>query len=66
VRATTKLPMTGIGDMGNPALSWTAFFAVGLGGAMGCWLRWLLAVALNHRMDELPMGTLVANLGAAF
>jgi fluoride exporter len=58
--------MTGIGDMGNPALSWTAFFAVGLGGAMGCWLRWLLAVALNHRMDELPMGTLVANLVGGF
>jgi fluoride exporter len=52
--------------LANPALSWLAFFAVGLGGAMGCWLRWLLAVAFNHRMSELPMGTLIANLVGGF
>lgn len=34
---------------------------VALGGALGCTLRWWLAVALNGLMPQLPMGTLVAN-----
>ena len=38
------------------------FAAIGVGAALGAWLRWLLALALNRLWPMLPMGTLVANL----
>ncbi|HEX2830188.1 MAG TPA: fluoride efflux transporter CrcB [Burkholderiales bacterium] len=38
------------------------FVAVGLGAAIGAWLRWGLSVALNHLTPNLPLGTLTANL----
>jgi CrcB protein len=47
-------------------LRWQTFMAVGIGGALGCWLRWLLAIALNAVLPLLPLGTLAANLGGAF
>ena len=37
------------------------FIAVALGGLLGCWLRWALAVLLNHVFPHLPPGTLAAN-----
>lgn len=37
-----------------------AILAVGVGAAMGAWLRWGLAVLFNHGL--MPMGTLLANL----
>jgi len=40
----------------------TGFIAVGIGGALGCWLRWVLGVALNPLFPTLPLGTLAANL----
>jgi CrcB protein len=49
--------MRGLEDMGL-----NAFLAVGIGGVLGCWLRWGLAVAFNAAMPNLPMGTLAANL----
>jgi CrcB protein len=36
--------------------------AVGLGAALGAWLRWILALWLNPRFPSLPLGTLAANL----
>lgn len=36
--------------------------AVGVGAALGAWLRWWLGVALNTLIPTLPMGTLLANL----
>ncbi|ADE12259.1 fluoride efflux transporter CrcB [Sideroxydans lithotrophicus] len=39
-----------------------AFLAVGLGAAVGAWLRWGLGLWLNPALPELPPGTLVANL----
>ena len=36
--------------------------AVGIGAALGAWLRWWLGVALNALVPALPMGTLAANL----
>ena len=36
--------------------------AVGLGAALGAWLRWWLGVALNAVVPTLPLGTLAANL----
>jgi len=38
------------------------FIAVGLGGAIGCWTRWLLGIALNPIFPTVPLGTLAANL----
>ncbi len=40
----------------------TAFFAVGVGAALGAWGRWGLSFALNALFPLLPLGTLVANL----
>lgn len=39
-----------------------SFIAVGLGAAIGAWLRWGLAGWLNPALVELPLGTLAANL----
>lgn len=37
-----------------------------MGGALGCWLRWGLAVAFNPLFPTLPLGTLAANLLGGF
>lgn len=39
-----------------------SFIAVGLGAAIGAWLRWGLGGWLNPTLAELPLGTLAANL----
>ena len=38
------------------------FLAIGVGAALGAWLRWLLGIALNPLLIALPLGTLAANL----
>ncbi len=38
------------------------FVAVGMGAALGAWLRWGLAAFLNPRVAHFPLGTLAANL----
>ena len=38
------------------------FIAVGVGAAVGAWLRWGLGFALNPLVPTLPLGTLTANL----
>ena len=43
-------------------MSWSGFLAVGFGGAIGCWIRWMLGVLLNPIFPTLPLGTLAANL----
>jgi CrcB protein len=40
----------------------SAFVAVGVGAALGAWLRWGLSAALNARAPQFPLGTLAANL----
>jgi fluoride exporter len=42
------------------------FIAVGVGAAIGAWLRWGLAVALNSARSPIPLGTLAANLIGGF
>lgn len=42
----------------NPA----AIFAVGIGAAVGAWIRWGLGLWLNAVLPQLPMGTLAANV----
>ena len=39
-----------------------AFVAVGVGAALGAWLRWGLGLWLNPVSPSLPLGTLAANL----
>jgi CrcB protein len=39
-----------------------SFLAIGVGAALGAWLRWGLGLLLNPAMPELPLGTLTANL----
>ena len=38
------------------------FAAVGIGAALGAWLRWGLSIWLNPRVPMFPLGTLAANL----
>ena len=40
----------------------SGFIAVGVGAALGAWLRWWLGIALNAVAPNLPLGTLAANL----
>ena len=40
----------------------TGFVAVGIGAALGAWMRWGLGVLLNALLPNLPLGTLAANL----
>jgi CrcB protein len=40
-----------------------AVAAVGLGAAVGAWIRWGLGILLNPIFPTLPLGTLAANLG---
>jgi CrcB protein len=43
-------------------LNAAAFAAVGIGAAVGAWLRWGLSAALNHVLPNLPLGTLTSNI----
>lgn len=43
-------------------MSYSGFLAVGIGGVLGCWLRWVLSILLNPLFPTLPLGTLAANL----
>ncbi|MCB5187333.1 fluoride efflux transporter CrcB [Methylobacillus caricis] len=38
------------------------FLAVGLGAAIGAWVRWGLGILMNAAFPLLPLGTLLANL----
>jgi fluoride exporter len=40
----------------------SGFAAVGIGAALGAWLRWWFGVRLNPVFPTLPLGTLAANL----
>jgi len=43
-------------------VSMSGFLAVGLGGAIGCWIRWMLGILFNPIFPTVPLGTLAANL----
>jgi CrcB protein len=47
-------------------MNWLSFGAVGIGAAVGAWLRWGLSSWLNAWHDKLPMGTVIANLGGGY
>ncbi len=44
----------------------TGLIAVGMGGAIGCWMRWWLGLKLNAVAPLLPLGTLTANLAGGY
>jgi CrcB protein len=44
----------------------SGWVAVGIGAALGAWLRWGLALLLNSRFPALPPGTLAANILGGF
>lgn len=44
----------------------SGFLAVGVGAALGAWIRWWLDVRLNPLLHHLPLGTLTANLLGAY
>jgi fluoride exporter len=43
-----------------------AFAAVGAGAMLGAWARWGLGTWLNALVPNLPIGTLVANVGGGY
>ena len=47
-------------------MGFNGFLAVGVGAAIGAWIRWGLSVLLNTSFPALPLGTLVANLVGAY
>ena len=47
-------------------MSAAAFAAVGAGAVLGAWARWGLGTWLNPLVPNLPLGTLVANLGGGY
>ena len=47
-------------------MSAAGFAAVGIGAALGAWLRGVLNLAFNHIVPALPLGTLAANLVGAY
>jgi CrcB protein len=40
----------------------SGFLAVGIGAALGAWLRWMLSYAFNSLHQAIPPGTLAANI----
>lgn len=44
----------------------TAFIAIGIGAALGAWLRWGLGLWLNPVFSTVPLGTLAANLSGGY
>lgn len=46
----------------NINMTFYAFIAVGLGAAVGAWLRWGMGLWLNPVLPQLPLGTLAVNL----
>ncbi|WP_420477102.1 fluoride efflux transporter CrcB [Noviherbaspirillum sp. ST9] len=44
-------------------MSW---LAVGIGAAIGAWLRWGLGIMLNALHPQLPLGTVLANLAGGY
>jgi CrcB protein len=44
------------------AMGWYGLLAVGVGAAVGAWLRWWFGMLFNPLFPTLPLGTLAANL----
>lgn len=42
------------------------WFAIGIGAALGAWLRWCLGLWLTVAGQSMPLGTLAANWGGGY
>ena len=47
-------------------MGFSGYAAVGIGAALGAWLRWGLGAMLNPVLPTLPLGTLMANLAGGY
>lgn len=47
-------------------IAFGGFIAVGIGAAIGAWLRLALSLWLNPQVEKFPLGTLAANLIGGF
>jgi CrcB protein len=47
-------------------MTFGGFLAVGIGGALGCWLRWIAGIFLNPLFANMLLGTLAVNLFGGF
>jgi len=47
-------------------MTFYAFIAIGIGSAIGAWLRWILGIWLNPVLPNLPLGTLSVNLAGGY
>jgi CrcB protein len=47
-------------------MPYTGFLAVGIGAMLGAWIRWILGIAFNAVLPNLPLGTLAANLAGGY
>jgi fluoride exporter len=47
---------------GGSEVNLPGFLAVGIGAAVGAWLRWWLGIVVNPVFPTLPLGTLAANM----
>jgi CrcB protein len=65
-RPTTRPPTGGKRSEPEKAVSGQGVLAIGVGAAIGAWLRWLLGAAFNGALPGLPLGTLAANLIGGF
>jgi len=45
---------------------WWSFVAIGVGAALGAWIRWGLGILLNGLWPPLPLGTLAANWAGGY
>lgn len=43
-------------------MTWLGILTVGIGAAVGAWLRWVLGLLLNSYFPSIPPGTIAANL----
>lgn len=43
-----------------------ALLSIGIGAALGAWLRWWFGMRMNHLFPTLPLSTLTANLLGGF
>lgn len=43
-----------------------AFLSIGLGAALGAWLRWWFGLTMNSIFPTIPLGTLTANIVGGF
>lgn len=46
--------------------SFLSFVAIAIGATLGAWSRWGLSLWLNARVENLPLGTLMANLAGGY